>query len=243
LEPPSRGWATWSGRATAISDEPMVTSQDLDRITPFAGLSPAAQRHLLAVAALRNYEDGQLILLEGSVDAPVFFVLSGAVRVFRTSLEGREQNLIQLRAGDALNMPSAFAEPGDAPASAMARGQATLLSIPRGDFRHIVSQTPEIALAVLRDLSQKLYHLTELSRDLGLRTVRSRLARFLLDHTQQANDAPIRWTHQEIAAQIGTVREVVSRTLRSFADDGLIEMQRHRIVVRDADAMRHEAEA
>ncbi len=221
----------------------MVTSRDLDQIALFSGLGAAAQRHVLAVAAVRDYEDGQLILLEGSRDASVFFVLSGTVRVFRTSLEGREQNLIQLHSGDALNMPSAFAEPGDAPASAMARGEVELLSIPRAEFRYIVSQTPEIALAVLRDLSQKLYHLTELSRDLGLRTVRSRLARFLLDHTRPMDDVPIRWTHQEIAAQIGTVREVVSRTLRSFADDGLIEMQRHRIVVRDAAALRREAEA
>lgn len=221
----------------------MVIAPELERITLFAGLSPAAKRWIPTVAALRTYEDGQLILLEGSRELPVFFVLSGTVRVFRTSLEGREQNLIHLQAGDALNMPAAFAEPGDAPASAMARGHTELISIPRAEFRRIVSQTPEIALAVLRDLSQKLYHLTELSRDLGLRTVRSRLARFLLQHVQQADDAPIRWTHQEIAAQIGTVREVVSRTLRSFVDDGLVEMQRHRIVVRDPEALRHEAEA
>jgi len=226
----------------AIDDGTMVTSQELKRIALFSELGLAAQRQVLAVATVRAYEDGQLILLEGSRDAPVFFVASGVVRVFRTSLEGREQNLIHLHPGDALNMPAAFTEPGDAPASAMARGRAQLISIPRADFRRIVSQTPEMALAVLRDLSQKLYHLTELSRDLGLRTVRSRLARFLLRHVQQADDAPIRWTHQEIAAQIGTVREVVSRTLRSFVEDGMVELQRHRIVVRDPEALRHEAE-
>ncbi len=220
----------------------MVIPQELERITLFSGLSPSAQRRILAVARVRQYEDGQLILLEGSREAPVLFVLSGTVRVYRTSLEGREQNLIHLQAGDALNMPAAFTEPGDVPASAMARGHAELISIPRADFRRVVSQTPEIALAVLRDLSQKLYHLTELSRDLGLRTVRSRLARFLLDHVQQASDAPIRWTHQEIAAQIGTVREVVSRTLRSFVEDGLIEMQRHRIVVCNPEALQHEVQ-
>lgn len=220
----------------------MVSSTELGQIAVFSGLSPAAQRRIEAVAALRTYQDGQLILLEGSPEAPVLFVLSGLVRVFRTSLEGREQNLIHLQAGDALNMPAAFADSGAAPASAMARGPVEMISIPRADFRRIVSQTPEIALAVLRDLSEKLYHLTELSRDLGLRTVRSRLARFLLEHVQQASDAPIRWTHQEIAAQIGTVREVVSRTLRTFVDDGLIEMQRHRIVVRDAEALQAEAE-
>jgi CRP/FNR family cyclic AMP-dependent transcriptional regulator len=221
----------------------MVTLQDLEQIALFSELSSAALHRVLAVASSRSYDDGQVILLEGDRNAPVFFVLHGAVRVFRTSLEGREQNLIHLQAGDALNMPAAFAEADGAPASAMARGHVELISIARPGFRSITSQTPEIALAVLRDLSEKLYHLTELSRDLGLHTVRSRLARFLLAHARSEDGAPIRWTHQEIAAQIGTVREVVGRTLRSFVEDGLVEMQRHRIVVRDAQALARETEA
>ena len=215
----------------------MVATEDLRRVELLAHVSDRSLRRLARVASLQSFEDGRLILLEGDRGAPVHFVLEGAVRVYRSSLEGREQNLIHLRAGDVLNMPAAFADPGAAPASAVAVGPVTLVSIARADLSRVVVETPELARAVLRDLALKLYHLTDLSHDLGLRTVRGRLARFLLAHAQAEDAAPTRWTHQEIASQIGTVREVVSRTMRSFVKEDLIEMQRHRIVVRDPEAL------
>ena len=75
--------------------------------------------------------------------------------------------------------------------------------------------------------------------DLSLRTVRARLARFLLEQSEA--DAPVRWTHAEIAARIGTVRVVVSRTLRDFAAEGILDVQRQRIAVADRDALMREA--
>jgi CRP/FNR family transcriptional regulator len=220
----------------------MGPARGVERIRLFAGLGPAAQGALSAVAVSRTYAEGQIVLLEGDVDSPVLFVLQGTVRVYRTNLDGREQNLIHLHAGDAFNIPAAFAGGGSTHASAVAVGAVSLLSVDRAAFRRIVSETPEIALAVLRDLSQKLYHLTDLTHDLGLRTVRGRLARFLLKHAQAEGASPARWTHVEIASQIGTVREVVSRTLRAFVAQGLIEVQRHRIVVLDEAELAREAE-
>jgi CRP/FNR family transcriptional regulator len=109
-----------------------------------------------------------------------------------------------------------------------------------------VIHTPELALVVLRDLASKVHHLTDLTRDLGLLTVRARLARFLLSQGQPPEGEPppgvhVRWTHHEIANQIGTVREVVSRTMRAFVKDGLIKLERHRIIVLDREALRLEA--
>ena len=221
----------------------MNASAAIGRVRLFSALSPGAQDVLSTVAVARHYEDGQVIMLEGDADTPVFFVVQGTVRVYRTNLDGREQNLIHLHTGDAFNMPAAFGASGLAHASAAAVGPVELLSIPRSDFRRVVSETPEIALAVLRDFSQKLGHLTDLTHDLGLRSVRARLARFLLAHGQAEGASPIRWTHEEMAAQIGTVREVVSRTMRAFVKDGLIQAQRHRIVIIDQEALAREAES
>jgi CRP/FNR family transcriptional regulator len=221
----------------------MVTTRDLRRIELFARVSDRSLHRLARVASTQSHEDGRLILLEGDEEASVLFVLEGSVRVYRASLEGREQNLIRLSAGDALNVPAAFADSGAAPASAVAVGEVVLISVGCEEWRRIVSETPEIALAVLRDLAHKLYHLTDLSHDLGLRTVSERLARFLLAHRQSEDAEPVRWTHQEIATQIGTVREVVSRTLRTFAKEDLIEIRRHRIFVRDPEGLTRESEA
>jgi len=216
---------------------------DIAHIPLFAALSPAARRELAAVASTRTCDDSQLIILEGSPDAPVFFVLQGTVRAFRTNLDGREQTLIHLGPGAAFNMPAAFTESGDAPASAIAVGPVRLLWIPCQDFGRLASQDHEIALAVLSDFATKLHHLTDLTYDLSLRTVRGRLAQFLLTHAQSEGATPLRWTHEEIAARLGTVREVVSRTLRAFVREGLIKTARHRIVVADPDALVREAES
>jgi CRP-like cAMP-binding protein len=216
---------------TELSHEPLI-----DR------LSPAAQRELNSVARRRAFEDGQTIALEGTPESPVCLLLRGTVRVYRTNPEGREQTLILLAAGDAFNMPAAFAQDHAAPASAVAIGPVELLAISQADFRRLVSHIPEIALAVLSDLSNKLYHLTRLSYDLSLRSVRSRLARFLLDQGTAKSPTPAHWTHEQIATQIGTVREVVSRTLRAFVRDGLIRLERQRIVLVDRTALEQEAE-
>ena len=218
----------------------MTAAHDVERIQLFAGLDRDAQEALAAVAASRSYEDGQVVMLKGDDDTPVFFVLQGAVRVFRTNLDGREQTLIRLGEGDAFNMPGAFTGQ-TTHASAAAVGSTRLLAVARADFMRVATETPQIAQAVLRDLSLKLGHLTELSYDLGLRSVRARLAGFLLAHGQTQEGPPERWTHEAIASQIGTVREVVSRTLRGFVRDGLVEMRRHQIVVRDAEALKQEA--
>lgn len=200
---------------------------------------PERALHRLAGAARSvEYEDGQLIVLEGAVGAPVFFVVEGTVRAFRTNLDGREQNLIHLSAGEAFNMPAAFIPGQVAPVSAAAVGSTRLLCIAQADFRRITSQTPEIALAVLRDFSTKLVHLTNLTHNLSLRSVRGRLAQFLLAQAQ-SGDTP-HWTHEAIAAQIGSVREVVSRTMRAFVQEGLIEMNRQQITVRDLEALQRQ---
>lgn len=215
---------------------------ELSHESLIARLSPAAQRELMSVARRHAFEDGQIIALEGTPDSPVCFLLRGTVRVYRTNPEGREQTLIVLAAGDALNMPAAFAGDHTAPASAVAIGSVELLAVSQADLRRLVSHTSEIALAVLSDLSSKLHHLTRLTYDLSLRSVRSRLARFLLDQGAAKSPAPVHWTHEQIAAQIGTVREVVSRTLRAFVRDGLIRFERQRIVLLNRAALELEAE-
>jgi len=119
-----------------------------------------------------------------------------------------------------------------------------------------VGECPEMALALLRDFAGRLDHLTNLVEDLSLRTVRGRLARFLLEHaptarlsspksdlsgTAEAGAVTQRWTQEEIAVHLGTVRDMVGRTLRAFADAGLIQMNRQRLVLLDREGLEAEA--
>jgi CRP/FNR family transcriptional regulator len=94
---------------------------------------------------------------------------------------------------------------------------------------------------ILRDFADRLAHLTDLVADLSLHSVRARLARFLLE---QAAGGQItqRWTQDAIAAHLGTVRDMVGRSLRAFADAGLIRLARNRIVLLDREGLEKEAE-
>jgi len=104
-------------------------------------------------------------------------------------------------------------------------------------------------LALLQDFADRLDHLTILVEDLSLRTVRGRLARFLLEHastelggTVGEGEVARRWTQDEIAAHLGTVRDTVGRTLRAFVDAGLVRMDRQRIVLLDREGLEAEAQ-
>jgi CRP-like cAMP-binding protein len=119
----------------------------------------------------------------------------------------------------------------------MARTNGLLFIIRRDDFLHLIRSHPSVAEAVLIDFSGRLRQLTNLVEDLSLRTVSQRLARLLVGMTHEDSDGPRRFTQQELASRLGTVREVISRTLKSFEGDGLIRMERHRITILDFERL------
>jgi len=220
-----------------------ISVTDLASLTFFQGVSPAALEKIAAVAFKKVHHRDELIFTEQDVSAPVFFVLQGQVRIFRNSSEGKEITIAVIPPGSPFNIPAAFLPTPASPANAAALHTKTVLAaISQNDFRHVVSETPDLAMTVMQDLSKKLQHFVMLTYDLGMLSVRSRLAKFLLEHTSETGELPHYWTQQQIATHIGTAREVVSRTLRRFAKQGMIIVQNHRIIVSDRPALEHEIE-
>ncbi len=218
----------------------MVTPSTLANLHFFENVSAESLEKIASVSKELFFKKQQIILLESEADTPVFFVLHGSVRIFRTSPEGREITIATIRTGEPFNIPSAFTPHPSSPASAAAITNATVLTISQADFRRVVSETPELALTVLCDLSQKLQKMVALTYDLGLRSVRGRLANFLLENANTDGTLAERWTQQQIAAHIGTAREVVSRTLRQFANADIIAIKRQRITILDAAALKNQ---
>jgi CRP-like cAMP-binding protein len=104
-----------------------------------------------------------------------------------------------------------------------------------------VRQHPTVAIAVLADFAAKLRHTAALVEDLSLRTVGARLAKLLLTQAAEKEAAPRRMTQREMAAQLGTVREVVGRALAELEREGLIRMERHRIVIMNRSGLEAKA--
>lgn len=210
----------------------METTESLRVLPLFQVLDDAAVAEISRLAQRRSYAPGQLIGLEGEPCTVVYFVARGWVKVYKLSLEGREQVLTRLGPGQSLYLVPAF-DGGPNPASAEALTEVILYAFRRDDFLWIVHRHPQVALTALQDLAAKLRHLTALVEDLSLRTVEGRLAKLLLNLAAETDEAPRRMTQQEMAAQLGTVREVVGRILVELEGDGLIRKERHRIVIVD----------
>ena len=225
-----------------------IAVQTLSKLPLFSRLGDDALLEIAPYIQERTFSPGQVIVLEDEPCQTVYFVAQGVVRTGRLSPEGREQVLAYLGPGEPFNLVPAL-DGGSTLASVDAVTDTTLYTISCERLREIMRDHHGVALAVMERLGAEVRRLSDMVEDLALHTVRTRLARFLLAHASaepssraqaeglggvvDGTQSPKRWTQEEIAAQIGTVRDVVGRALRTFADDGLIRRERGRLVVTD----------
>ncbi|WP_297630831.1 Crp/Fnr family transcriptional regulator [Caldilinea sp.] len=202
-----------------------------------------AVRALAEVATPHSYLRNEVIFLEGEPTAGLFLVESGIVKICRYSKEGREHILHFMQRGDTFNDVSAM-DGGTNPATAVAHTDVRLWRITREDLRAIVLNQPALAWAMIENLAHRARRLVNQVQDLAMRNVRSRLAKLLLEQARavERGESPPPLTQEEMAHYLGTVREVVGRTLRAFIVEGLIEMQRQQIVIVDRKRLEEEAE-
>jgi len=215
----------------------------LRSISYFSGLDEATLKALARVAARRRYDAGQMIFVEGEPCAGLFIVESGRVKIFKLSPGGREQILHIFGAGEGFN-DVAVLDGGPNPASVMALEPTSVLVIDRPSMVDLLERYPALSRAVIENLASRARHLVSLVEDLSLRTVVGRLAKLLLE--QAAEEVDLEriargLTHAQMAARLGTVREVITRSLHKLEDEGGIKIERHRIIILDREALEDKA--
>jgi CRP/FNR family cyclic AMP-dependent transcriptional regulator len=223
----------------ALGGAYMVALKEVSQVPAFSGLGPQELQEVVGYFRERTLAPGEVAVWEGEACDAVFFLVRGLARVRRMSAEGREQVLSYLAPGDAFNLVPAL-DGGLNPATVEAVTESLVLATTCGQFQLILHAYPQVAQMVLKQFAHEIRGLADMVEQLALHTVRTRLARFLLDSTASPSP-PQGWTQEEIAARIGTVREMVGRTLRAFADEGLIRRRRGRIVIADPRSLEREA--
>jgi len=219
----------------------MAVQLELIKSIPyFSGLSTAELDSVKGLIFERQAERGEFILLEGEPADALYIVVSGIVKVFKTSAEGKEQILQLIRPGDSFNDVPIF-DGGANPASAQAMGPVVLYSIKKSDIHSILRNHPQVALNVAQVLSQKLRNLVSLVEDLSFKHVTARLAKILLEYAGDGSAPRQRLTQQEMAAIAGTAREIIGRSLKELEGEGVIRLDHHRIVITDKEALRRMA--
>ena len=196
----------------------------------FSGLSESVlasvSRHFFEKKAVR----GDILVFEGEPADALYFVVAGVVKVFKTSADGKEQILRIIRPGDSFNDVPVLSG-GINLAGAAAMSVAVLNGIKKKDLEVASKEYPQLALNIIKVLSRRVQEMIELVEDLSFRNVSGRVAKILLEHIGNGNSEKPRLTQQEMAAMIGTAREMVGRSFRSLEEEGAIRIERNRIFI------------
>jgi CRP-like cAMP-binding protein len=195
----------------------------------FAVLADDDLAYLASRMIERRFAKGELIFLEGEPCQGLYLVYAGQVRIYKLSPEGREQVLCYCGTGTSFN-EVAVLDGGPNPANVIAASPCTLWIVPREIILDLMRTRPELSVAVIQNLGARLRHLVGLVEDLSLRQVSARLAKLLLE-TAAADQTPRALTQREMAARVGTVREMIGRSLKQLEARHLIKIESGRIVI------------
>jgi len=202
----------------------------------FAALSDEELEFLAGRTALQKKSAGEALFTEGEPCAGLYIVGSGKVRVFKTSPGGREQVLAIQGPGSSIAELPVF-DGGSYPASAVTVEASELLFVSRPHFRATCLEHPEVALKVLQMVGGRLRRLVGIIEELSFSTVRHRLISWLLKRADGGDSFTLGVTHQELAAQIGTVRELVSRNMTRLQSEGFIGVNGQEITILDRNGL------
>lgn len=211
----------------------------LGRTALLSGLSQPELQMLAARTTRKLLGAGELLFSEGDPCNGLHIIARGKVRIFKTSMSGREQVLAMNTPGESVAELPVF-DGGPFPASAAAIEETEIAYISRRDFQAYCMEHPEVALKVLQMVGARLRRLVGIIEELSFTTIRQRLIAMLVKLAQdqgRKTDRGIEFllpaSHQELANQLGTVRELISRNLMRLQAEGLLNVEGRQIVVKD----------
>lgn len=221
------------------SMQPQLT-QVLRKSSLFGGLSDAELELLAALSSRRSFGQGEILFLEGMPCLGLYIILTGKVRIFKTSPSGREQVLTVERPGGTIAELPVF-DGGVYPASAAAVEESETVFISRDGLRSVCLEHPEVSLKLLQVAGARLRRLVGIIEELSFTTVRHRLVAYLLRQSETSGSSfTLDTSHQELAAQLGTVRELVSRNLARLQAQGLVELKGREVQILDKPGLEAE---
>jgi CRP/FNR family transcriptional regulator len=217
---------------------------DVLRSSPlFAGLGAEDLRKIRAIAILKQARKRELLFSDGQEARGFYVVLSGRVKIFKVSPEGKEQILHIVTAPDAFAEAALFLE-GTYPAFAEALSDCRLLFFPKRDFIHLIEKNPQLSINMIVTLSHYLKRFSVLIEELSLKEVSSRIAKYLLDLSMRlskegktAHEVELDLSKTQLALKLGTISETLSRTLAKMKAKGMIDVRKNRILILDRRAL------
>jgi len=206
----------------------------LNELYPVLQTAPLPLQARLASEARQMAAPAGTVLFDERQPCQGFpLVLSGAIRVAKLAANGRELPLYRVLPGESCIITSScLLGHIEYNARGVAEGDTTLLLLPRPLFDDLLAQTP-FRDFVFKLFSERIVELMQLIEEVAFRKLDQRLANLLLGKGRQLHT-----THQQLADELGSVREMVSRLLKGFADQGLVRLGREQIEILDPAGLR-----
>jgi len=221
----------------------MYLAEVLRKTALFSSLSQAELQLLAARTVRKMFAAGQVLFNEGDPCKGLHIISRGQVRIFKTSASGREQVLAVNVAGESIAEIPVF-DNGPYPASSIALEETEIAFISRKDFHEYCLAHPEVALKLLAVIGARLRRLVSIIEELSFTTTRQRLVSVLVRlaqsdgrKTTKGIEVLLPGSNQEMANQLGTVREVISRNLTRLQAEGLLEVDARQIVIKDVKGL------
>ncbi len=210
----------------------------LQAVPYFRVLNEPALDSVAQEVITRHYRAGEIIFLEGEPDAGLHLVAEGLCKVYRMSEGGREQVLATLGPGDSCNEVPVV-DGGPNPANFAAVEDSLLWIISGEALTRLRRRHPGLNDIIIKNLAMRCRQLVQRVYNLSFLSVTGRLAAFLLQQSAEGSKlSRRRWTQDELAAHLGTVREMVGRAFRELQEAELIAVDRHRIEILDHEGLK-----
>ena len=204
----------------------------------FKTLSSKEKREFSNRAEFLEGDPKKVIVEAGVVCQKAYFVIEGSLRVYQLSEDGREMTLFRAQKGEAcLFSLSCIMQEEALNTVTVVEKKAKLVGIPVNYFEKLMSSNIEFQRYFLRALLRRISILMTRTESITFLSIEERLAKYLWEDFSYNNSLAIQITHEKIAVEIGTAREVVSRTLKSFQEEGIITLSRGKITLVSLDKL------
>lgn len=217
--------------------------ESLKQCPLFAGLKEEDLKKIKAVASLKRVGKKQILFSDGEEARGFYVILSGKVKLYKMSPEGKEQILHVVSPPEAFAEAALFLE-GNYPASAETLTDSQLLFFPKRDFIQLIERNPQLSINMIVSLSHFLRKFASLIEELSLKEVSSRVAKYLIDLSLKSakegrdpREVDLDLSKSQLASKLGTISETLSRSLAKMKAKKIIGVKKNRILILNREAL------
>jgi len=213
-----------------------MDSQWIDDVPGLAGLAAEDRQHVLNNTQTLDLPAGTRVFETGAPCGAFVLVLDGSVRVQMIGENGREIVLYRVEGGETCILTTACLLANEAyRAEAVTENRTTAIALPAAHFQALLARSQGFRDFVFSSYGHRISSLVLLIEEVAFRRIDVRLSEFLIDH--QDGNGDLRWTHGELAVELGSAREVISRQLKEFERRNWISLSRGLVSILDAAAL------